>query len=193
MTQDRAIIGLAHWLKTPAGRYLLGWEQRELDQTVVDVFGFHALQLGLPELDALRANRMPHRWIALDATTTPPKSDAQLSAALQDLVLRVAQAYFDVLLAQDNLELVGAQKTAIAEQLAQAKRNFEVGTATITDTHEAQARFDLATAQEIAARNDLEVKRRALEQNVGGSIPPIASLGPARRQGHPAWNDHAWQ
>ena len=81
MTQDRAIIGLAHWLKTPAGRYLLGWEQRELDQTVVDVFGFHALQLGLPELDALRANRMPHRWIALDATTTPPKSDAQLSAA----------------------------------------------------------------------------------------------------------------
>jgi outer membrane protein len=107
------------------------------------------------------------------------QADAQLSAALQDLVLRVAQAYFDVLLAQDNLELVGAQKTAIAEQLAQAKRNFEVGTATITDTHEAQARFDLATAQEIAARNDLEVKRRALEQIVGGSVPPIASLGPA--------------
>ncbi len=81
MTQDRAIIGLARWLKTPAGRYLLGWEQRELDQTVADVFGFHALQLGLPELDALRANRMPHRWIALDATAAAPGDDAQLSAA----------------------------------------------------------------------------------------------------------------
>jgi len=68
MMQDRAIIGLARWLKTPAGRYLLGWEQGEVDRAVADIFGFHALQLGLPELETLRANRMPHRWIALDAT-----------------------------------------------------------------------------------------------------------------------------
>lgn len=79
--QDRAIIGLAHWLKTPAGRYLLGWEQGELDQAVADIFGFHALQLGLPELDALRANRMPHRWLALDATAARPGGDAPASAA----------------------------------------------------------------------------------------------------------------
>jgi len=105
------------------------------------------------------------------------QADAQLSSALQDLILRVAQAYFDALLAQDNLDLVGAQKAAIAEQLAQAKRNFEVGTATITDTHEAQARFDLATAQEIAARNELEVRRRALEQIVGSAVPPVTPLG----------------
>ena len=64
------------------------------------------------------------------------------SRAQQDLILRVAQAYFDVLLAQDNVEFTEAQKTAIAEQLAQAKRNFEVGVATITDTNEAQARYD---------------------------------------------------
>lgn len=54
---------MSDWLKTPAGRYLLAWEQQHLDQAVVDVFGFHALQIGLPELDALRANRMPHRWV----------------------------------------------------------------------------------------------------------------------------------
>jgi SAM-dependent methyltransferase len=59
----RAIIGLTDWLQTPAGRYVLQWEQEHLDKAVVDLFGFHALQLGLPELDALRANRMPHRWI----------------------------------------------------------------------------------------------------------------------------------
>ncbi len=106
------------------------------------------------------------------------QADAQLSAALQDLILRVSQAYFDILLAQDNVEFSGAQKAAIGEQLAQAKRNFEVGTATITDTHEAQARFDLVTAQEIAAINELESKKRALQQIIGELPPRIAPLGP---------------
>jgi SAM-dependent methyltransferase len=83
MTQDRAIIGLAHWLHTPAGRYLLGWEQGELDQAVADVFGFHALQLGLAELDALRANRMPHRFIAIDAhAPRPEEGDPARAVAL---------------------------------------------------------------------------------------------------------------
>jgi outer membrane protein len=94
-------------------------------------------------------------------------SQADLDAAEQDLMLRVSQAYFDVLGAQDTLETTRASKTAIAEQLASAKRNFEVGTATITDTREAQARYDLATAQEIAADNDLVTKRIALDQLVG--------------------------
>src|SRR6266513_3137872 len=95
------------------------------------------------------------------------QAEAAFGQASQDLIVRVSQAYFDVLSAQDTLALVGAQKAAISEQLAQAKRNFEVGTATITDTHEAQARYDLIIAQEIAAQNDLESKRRALE-TVGG-------------------------
>jgi outer membrane protein len=94
---------------------------------------------------------------------------ADLDSAEQDLMLRVSQAYFDVLGAQDTLETTRANKVAIAEQLASAKRNFEVGTATITDTREAQARFDLATAQEIAADNDLVTKRIALDQLVGRS------------------------
>ncbi len=58
------IIGLPDWFQTPPGRYLLAWEQAQFDATVADFFGFHALQLGLPELDALQANRMPHRWLA---------------------------------------------------------------------------------------------------------------------------------
>ena len=94
-------------------------------------------------------------------------ADAQLIAAEQDLVIRVSQGYFDVLASQDSLNFVKAQKSAVAEQLAFAKRNFEVGTSTITDTREAQARFDLVIAQEIAAENDLRVKRLALDLLVG--------------------------
>ncbi len=110
------------------------------------------------------------------AKTQLTQGDVQLQLAQQDLALRVAQAYFDVLLAEDNVSLAGAQKEAISQQLAQAKRNFEVGTATITDTHEAQARHDLITAQQIAARNDLEIKRRALQQIVGKLPDSLAGL-----------------
>jgi len=94
---------------------------------------------------------------------------AQLDAAEQDLIVRTAQAYFDVAAAQDTLTFVQAQKSAVSEQLASAKRNFEVGTSTVTDSREAQARFDLVVAQEIAASNDLLVKKLALDQLVGRS------------------------
>ena len=67
MTRNTSIIELAQWLQSPPGRYLLAWEQAQLDSTVTDLFGFHALQLGLPELEGLRANRMPHRWVAEDS------------------------------------------------------------------------------------------------------------------------------
>ncbi len=91
----------------------------------------------------------------------------QLKAAEQDLMVRLSQAYFDVLISRESLEFVKAQKVAVAEQLAAAKRNFEVGTSTITDSREAQARYDLVLAQEIAADNDLRIKRLALNQLVG--------------------------
>ena len=105
-------------------------------------------------------------------------ADVQFASVGQDLILRVSQAYFDVLLASANLSFTQAQKTAIGQQLAQAKRNFEVGNATITDTHEAQARYDLVTAQEIGAQADVEVKNRTLEQLIGRPAPALA--GPAR-------------
>jgi outer membrane protein len=104
-------------------------------------------------------------------------AEAQLTAASQELIVRVSQAYFDVLAAQDTLTFVQAQKAAVAEQLASAKRNFEVGTATITDTREAQARYDLVLAQEIQSENDLRVKKLALDTIVGkpGTQPnPVA-------------------
>jgi outer membrane protein len=104
------------------------------------------------------------------------QAEATFGQANQDLIVRTAQAYFDVLAAQDTYALVQAQKTAIAEQLAQAKRNFEVGTATITDTHEAQARFDLSAAQEIASQSDLETKRRALQQITGKEYAALRAL-----------------
>ena len=96
-------------------------------------------------------------------------ADEQLRAAEQDLMVRLSQAYFDVLASQDSLTFVQAQLKAVSEQLAFAKRNFEVGTSTITDTREAQASFDLVVAQEIAAANDLRVKKMALDQLVGKS------------------------
>ena len=110
----------------------------------------------------------PANSIAFDqAQKSLQAAEALLQAAEQDLVVRTSQAYFDVLAAQDNLTFVKAQKAAVSEQLAAAKRNFEVGTSTITDTREAEARFDLVNAQEIAAENDLRVKKLALDQLVG--------------------------
>jgi len=120
-------------------------------------------------------------------------AQAALNQAEQDLIVRVSQAYFDVLAAQDSLTFVKAQKAAVAEQLASARRNFEVGTATITDTREAQARFDLVTAQEIAADNDLRVKTVALELLVGKPglkphrVQSAATLPPVDGQGIDAW------
>ena len=108
-------------------------------------------------------------------------AQSQMISADQDLIVRVGQGYFDVLAAQDNLAFVKAQKTAVAEQLASAKRNFEVGTSTITDTREAQARYDLVIAQEIAAENDLRVKKIALDQLVGkDNTQPLALALPLK-------------
>jgi SAM-dependent methyltransferase len=72
MAESVPSICFSSWLQTPPGAYLLEWEQRFLDTAVADVFGFHAAQLGLPELDALRANRMPHRWRAVDSMASNP-------------------------------------------------------------------------------------------------------------------------
>ncbi|MET0266704.1 MAG: TolC family outer membrane protein [Duganella sp.] len=104
-------------------------------------------------------------------------AESTFAQARQDLITRVAQAYFDVLTAQDNLTSTQAQKTATTEQLASAKRNFEVGTQTITDTHEAQAAYDLVVAQEFAAITDLDNKRTALQVITG---KPTGELAPLR-------------
>ena len=115
-------------------------------------------------------------WVTYDQSKMQVvQAEANFAQARQDLILRVSQAYFDVIYAIENLKAVLANKSAIGQQLESAKKNFEVGTATITDTHEAQARFDLALAQEIAAESDLEVRRRTLESIIGKEPGPLAT------------------
>ena len=104
------------------------------------------------------------------------QADKQLALAQQNLILRSSKAYFDVLLAQDKINLISAQEAAISKQLEQAKANFEVGTSTITDFNEAQARFDLVKAQEIAALNELEVKKRSIQAIIGTSPQMLMGL-----------------
>lgn len=137
--------------------------------------------------------RLPN-WIAIgQAEKVVVQADARLADAGQELILRVAVAYFDVLLAQDSVAFSGAQKEAFSQQLAQAKRNFEVGTATIVDTLEAQARYDQTVAREIADKNDLEVKRRALEQIIGKPIDGLVPLREGLALVPPTPNDiEAW-
>jgi len=110
----------------------------------------------------------PANIVAIEQASAAAKiSEIALQASQMDVASRLSQAYFDVLLAQDNVTLVQSQKIAVSEQLAQAKRNFEVGTATIVDTNEAQSRYDQVIAQEIAAQNELDRTRWALRNVVG--------------------------
>jgi outer membrane protein len=132
----------------------------------------HTMQLQLTQPLFRWANWENYQQSKLSAAA----AEAVFAQAQQDVILRVSQAYFDVLTAQDNLTATQAQKAATTEQLASAKRNFEVGTQTITDTHEAQAAYDLVVAQEFAAQNDLEVKRTALQQVIGQAPGALAPL-----------------
>jgi len=108
-------------------------------------------------------------------------AQSQYAQADQDLIVRVSQAYFNVLAATDALNAMNGKAKAIGEQLASAKRNFEVGNATITDTREAEARADLARSQQIAAENDLLVAKVTLDQLVGrNGVTPHPLLLPAK-------------
>ena len=116
--------------------------------------------------------------VALDqAKQTVGQSDYVLASARQDLIIRVAQAYLDVLLARFNIELTESQKAAVSENLAQAKRNFEVGTATITDTNDAQAKYDQIVAQEISTQNDLDNKLAVLRAIIGRAPKELKPFG----------------
>lgn len=108
-------------------------------------------------------------------------AEQQQALAGQDLLLRVARAYFDILQAGDELSAAVAQKDALTQQLAQARRSFEVGTVPITDLSEAEARHDLALAQEIAARNELASRKRVLERSIARPLPPLARLKDASK------------
>lgn len=113
--------------------------------------------------------------------------------AEQDLILRLSRAYFDLLSLRDELDNLQLLKAAIGEQLAFAKASFDVGNATITDQQEAQARFDLVVAQQLAAENQLAVRKLQLETMVGKPFNALAPLQPKTRLNTPTPNDaDAW-
>lgn len=107
------------------------------------------------------------------------RAEAEYNAAGQDLILRVAEAYFGVLSAQDSLELAQAEQTAIRRQLETADARLKVGLATITDVHDARARFEIAAAEAIAAENKLRDQHEALREVTGRAIDTLAPVGPA--------------
>jgi SAM-dependent methyltransferase len=116
------IIGFTNWFKTPPGEYLLAWERERFDEAVADVFGYHALQLGLPELDALRSNRMPHKWLALQGaesellakpaqsmgsspTSAPAASSPRVALLTDPAALPFPENSLDLVLLPHTLEL----------------------------------------------------------------------------------------
>jgi len=113
------IIGLHHWFDSPPGRYLLAWEQARFDEAVADIFGYHSLQLGMPLLDGLRANRMPYQWLALGQEGVPgPMADAQavdggasplwrhtVDLLAESVALPFADASLDLIVLPHTLEL----------------------------------------------------------------------------------------
>ena len=159
----------------PEVNFLAGWNYNDID-VEYDSPTFNSGRRDYTAYNyGLRAVQPLYRR---DASLGVDKAQVQLSQAAteldlanQDLFIRVTQAYFDILRADANLRTVRTQKVAVAEQLEQAKRNFVVGTATITDQREAQARYDLVIAQELGAANDLRVATEALQLLIGQPVP----------------------
>lgn len=143
---------------------------------------------GAPYLDrdvgstgtTLQLNQPIFRWGAwlayAQADAQVRQAMAQYAQAEQDLILRVSQRYFDVLVAQESVSVAQFQLKAVAQQLELARRNFEVGMATVTDVHEAKSRFDLSRAQRIGAINELQNKRADLERVLGEAPGTLAGL-----------------
>ncbi|MDI1308880.1 MAG: TolC family outer membrane protein [Methylotenera sp.] len=128
-------------------------------------------------IDASQPIYRKQNLVQMEQTYTQvSQANKQLHLSQQDLILRTTQRYFDVLIAQDKIDLIGAQKTAILSQLEQANANFEVGTATITDVNEAQARYDLIVAQEIAAVNEYQIAQRNVQAITGIRPPKLATV-----------------
>ncbi|MFN9776031.1 MAG: TolC family outer membrane protein [Burkholderiales bacterium] len=145
-----------------------------VDTSIAPTRDFDSQSLGM--LASVPIYRPANREALAQSELAARSAELALSQARQDMILRVATAYFDVLAAQDSLSVVRAQKQAFTEQYESARRNFEVGTATITDQQEAQSRLDLTRAQEAGIENDLEVRRALLAQLVGKPVTELFSL-----------------
>jgi outer membrane protein len=188
--QEKKPQGIAGLLPSVSGSAAA----RDFDYATYEGLDYRSYSVSLTQslfsLSAIQAARQ--------GTEQVKSTEAAFQSARQDALLRVAEAYFKVLTEQDNLASVQAEKTAIGEQLEQAKRSFEVGSATVTDQQEAQARFDLAVAKEIAAINSLNIARNALvlltnrplPARLAGPAGPIAIAPPNPSTAEP-WVDQA--
>ena len=179
--RQQALASVAHGEQARAGTLptvnLIAGASQTSQTSSFAAYDAHDYSSQSASISASQPLYRPANWASsAQGQTQIDSAQAQLRAAEQDLIVRVSQAYFDVLAASDNLTFVRAQKTAVAEQLASARRNFEVGNATVVDTRDAQARFDLVQAQELVADNDLRVKSLALEQLVGKAASSPAAL-----------------
>jgi len=151
--------GRSYRTKTDKGAWVKGYEGRNLENRSYTITATQPIF----DLAAIRAAQQGFQSAA--------GAEAGFGVARQEAMLRLVSAYFEVLNSQDALATTLAEKKAIGEQLEAAKRSFEVGTATVTDQQEAQARFDLITASEIRARNTLNIKRQALSILTGQPTP----------------------
>ncbi len=110
------IIGLHDWFQTPAGQYLLRWEDAQLESAVADIFGYHALQLGVPQLHGLRANRMPHQWLGMPTPEAVPGLAAPSAALVTDYAaLPFSACSLDLVVLPHTLELSADPHTTLRE------------------------------------------------------------------------------
>lgn len=121
------------------------------------------------------------------------RAEADREAAQQDLIVRVAQSYFDVLAAEDRLRAIHANRLAIARQLEQARQRFEVGLIAITDVQESQAAYDQSVADEIAAKRTLATAREFMREITGTYVGELAAFGQSLPLDSPAPSgEQAW-
>ncbi len=137
-------------------------------------------------------------WVELNqADNKIAQSEAQFQAKQQNLIRRTAEAYFNILAAQDNLKFSTAEKLSLANQLEQAKQRYDVGMVAITDVYEAQAGFDRAIASEIEAQNQLDNSKEALREIIGdnpanlNSLQALVPLSPPIPEDIASWSNTA--
>lgn len=169
----QARAGLLPSLTASAGS---SYNRVDASEPLVREYGYNSNSYGLQLTQPLfRAQN----WVTWEQGKLATElADVQFTAAEMDLIVRSTQAYFDLLSAQDVLNTVTQLKTAASEQLQLSKKSFEVGTVTVTDVNDAQSRYDIAAAQEIAAQNDVNVKREALRVLTAKEPPELARLRP---------------
>lgn len=172
--QEREVQGRA--LLLPEIGLTAGWNRNQVDPAgqSSDRFSSHSWGVQLVQPLFREQNRVAAQQGALQTEV----ANVQFEQERQELMLRVSEAYFNVLNAEDALDAVVQLRNAAAEQLDIARVSFEVGTVTITDVHEAQSRFDLADAQVIAAESELEVRRDILGRIIGRDPERLATLPP---------------